>query len=258
MNDNILQNKSVLVAEDDAINQMVVKHALLKLGASADIAGDGVEAIEKFKISRYDLILMDIQMPLMNGYETTIYIRNQLQSDVPIIAMTAFALNGEDEKCLESGMNGYVSKPFTIDNLSSAIKKVLTIPSTVNNNPHILSTKNVSVDISMLYDISGNDESYIQTMVQTFLENLPVTFLKLDEGIQQQDWNQVYKSAHYAKSTLSVIKVTEMFDWVVSIEQNAKNKTNLASLPEIFDKVKEKFKLAEQVLVEKFKLEYQS
>src|SRR5438128_1318805 len=149
MSENILLNKNVLVAEDNAINQMVVKHTLLKLGANADIAGDGAEAIEKFKKNKYDLILMDIQMPLMDGYETTAYIRNQLGSNVPIIAMTAFGLNGEDEKCYECGMNNYVSKPFTVENLGSVIQKVLSLPAEISANPHILLNKNVTVDLSM-------------------------------------------------------------------------------------------------------------
>jgi CheY-like chemotaxis protein/HPt (histidine-containing phosphotransfer) domain-containing protein len=252
MKDNILENKRVLVAEDDAINQMVVKHSLLKLGADADIAGDGAEAIEKFKAGTYDLILMDIQMPLMDGYEATIYIREQLQSNVPIIAMTAFALNSEDKKCFECGMNGSVSKPFDLESLSNAIQKVLTVPNEVNNNPYIFGTKDVAVDLSMLYDISGNDESYIHKMIQTFLDNMPNTLHNIEQSLQEKDWDKVYKSAHYAKSSLSVIKISEVFDWVLSIEQNAKHKINLEGLPAIFDKVKAKFKMAEQVLREKF------
>lgn len=252
MNENILLNKKVLVAEDNAINQMVVKHTLLKLGASADIAGDGAEAIEKFKKNHYDLILMDIQMPLMDGYEATAYIRNQLRSNVPIIAMTAFGLNGEDEKCYESGMNNYVSKPFTIENLSSTIQKVLSLPTEVSTNPYILANKNISVDLSMLYEISGDDESYISVMVQTFLENMPNTLKKIDSALSAEDWEGLYRAAHYAKSSLSVIKINEMFDAVITIEGNAKNKTHLQSLPSLVKKVNESFLIAEEILSKKF------
>lgn len=254
MSDQILRNKMVLVAEDNGINQMVVKHTLLKLGASADIAVDGAEAIEKFKEHPYDLILMDIQMPEMDGYEATSYIRNQLQSNVPIIAMTAFALKGEEEKCFECGMNGYVSKPFTIDSLSTAIQDVLSVPAEINNNPYILVHQHVAVDISMLYDISGNDEAYILTMAQTFLENMPGTLQKIEQGIANEDWENVYRSAHYAKSSLSVIKVSEMFDWILQIEMNAKNKVHLTDIPALFIKAKEQFRLAERALAEKFGL----
>ncbi|MCW3112046.1 MAG: multi-sensor hybrid histidine kinase [Segetibacter sp.] len=252
MSENILLNKSVLVAEDNAINQMVVKHTLLKLGASADIAGDGAEAIEKCKKNKYDLILMDIQMPLMDGYEATTYIRNQLQSNVPIIAMTAFGLNGEDEKCYECGMNDYVSKPFTIENLSTVIQKVLSVPSEVTHNPHILVSRNISVDLSMLYDISGEDEAYICVMVQTFLENMPNTLKKIDQCLSDENWDGLFQAAHYAKSTLSVIKVSEMFDAVLAIELSAKNKINLQTLPALVQKLNDGFVIAEELLSKKF------
>jgi CheY-like chemotaxis protein/HPt (histidine-containing phosphotransfer) domain-containing protein len=252
MSESILVNKSVLVVEDNAINKMVVKHALMKLGASADIASDGTEAIEKLKISNYDLILMDVQMPNKDGYETTDYIRTQLKSSVPIIAMTAFALNGEDERCYEHGMNGYVSKPFTIESLSNIIQKVLSVPVAIINNPYILGNKDVAIDVSMLYDISGNDHSYIHTMVHTFLGNMPLTLKKMDESLKMKDWENLYKAAHYAKSSLSVIKIGEMFDWLVTVEGNAKRKASLDSLPELVEKIKVKFSMAEKVLSEKF------
>src|SRR5207237_44222 len=136
---------------------------------------DGNEAIEKLSKSQYDVVLMDIQMPQKDGYETAEYIRNELRSAIPIIAMTAFALNGEEEKCLEAGMNGYVSKPFTVDGLGDAIQKALHTNSKATSNPYILTQGEVAVDLSMLYDIAMNDESYIKTMVLTFLENMPVT-----------------------------------------------------------------------------------
>lgn len=254
MAESIIVNKSVLVAEDNAINQMVVRHALMKLGASSDIANDGAEAIEKLKTSEYDLVLMDIQMPNMDGYETTTYIRNQLKSSIPIIAMTAFALNGEEEKCFEKGMNGYVSKPFTIESLSIAIQNVLSAPAEIFNNPYILGNKNVAVDLTMLYDVSDNDESYILTMIQTFLENMPQTIYKIENSLQEKDWDALFKSAHYAKSSLSVIKISDMLDWASQVEVNARKRTNLETLPELVADIKARFNLAEQVLIEKFGL----
>jgi CheY-like chemotaxis protein len=255
MDADILTGKNVLVAEDNAINQMVVKHALLKLGATAEIVPDGAEAIEKFKRNKYDLILMDIQMPLVDGYEATAYIRNQLHSDIPIIAMTAFGLNGEDEKCQEYGMNSYVAKPFTIETLSNSIKKVLTLPTPSINNPYLLVNQHVAVDVSMLYDISGNDESYINMMVQTFLENMPNTLKKIEQSLHEEDWDAVYRAAHYAKSSLSVVKISEMFDAIITIEVNAKNKTNLDTIAPLLKNVQESFVLAEQALAKKFSAE---
>jgi CheY-like chemotaxis protein/HPt (histidine-containing phosphotransfer) domain-containing protein len=258
MKENILQNKKVLVAEDNVINQMVVKHSLAKLGATTDIAGDGNEAIEKMKAATYDLVLMDIQMPIMDGYEATGFIRNQLKSTVPIIAMTAFALKGEDEKCYECGMNGYVSKPFTLDSLYNAIQNVFQLPYSVNTNPNILGNKEVAIDLSMLYEIAGTDPAYINMMISTFLENMPATIDKIEANFQIEDWENLYRSAHYAKSSLSVIKIADMYDWVTRIEQSAKKKIDLAMLPELIEQVKQKFVIVEKILSEKFSLKIKS
>ncbi len=111
-----LRELHILLVEDNLINQKVAAHTIKKNGHILDIANDGLEAVEKYKKNKYDLILMDIQMPNLNGYEATHAIRGiekeNGSSAVKIVAMTANALKGEREKCLELGMNGYLSKPF--------------------------------------------------------------------------------------------------------------------------------------------------
>ena len=257
-NDNILQGKRVLLVEDNVINQMVVRHSVSTLGGETDIACEGAEAIEKLKTAGYDLVLMDIQMPVMDGYETTHFIRNQLKSKVPIIAMTAFAQRGEDEKCYEGGMNGYVSKPFTLDSLYTAIRKVFEGPIMANDNPNVLGNTEVLVDISMLYEIAGNDDAYIEMMIQTFLENLPLTIAKMEAAYQQQDWETLYRSAHYAKSSLSVIKIADMYTWVSTIETNAKKQVDMDTLHPLLVRVKHQFEAVEKILTDKFSLKGKS
>lgn len=256
MKENILQFKKVLVVDDNVINQMVVKHSLMKLGATTDIAGDGKEAITFFTKAKYDLVLMDIQMPVMDGYDTTRYIRNKLKSNVPIVAMTAFALNGEDEKCLESGMNGYVAKPFTLESLYNSISRVIDTTMVASANPNILTEADTVVDISMLYEIAGNDDLYIKTMISTFLENLPMVIVKIETAYNSLDWDNVFRSAHYAKSSLSVIKISDIYEWVAKIEHNARFKVELDTIPGLIILIKEKFKVVEHILNEKFSFKF--
>jgi CheY-like chemotaxis protein len=124
----------ILLAEDNQINQKVALRILAKLGYHADAVGNGHEAIHALQTIAYDLVLMDIQMPEMDGFEATTQIRNPetgvLNPQVPIIAMTAHALHGDKERCLESGMNGYVSKPVEPGHLVEEIERLLnTVPS---------------------------------------------------------------------------------------------------------------------------------
>jgi CheY-like chemotaxis protein len=105
----------ILLVEDNLINQKVASYSLIKQGAVVEIANNGKEAIIMLEKKKYDIILMDIQMPEMDGFETTQYIRNSIKESInktPIIAMTASALVSERVKCLASGMNDYISKPF--------------------------------------------------------------------------------------------------------------------------------------------------
>ena len=247
-----LKYNKILVVEDNNINQLVVKYTLQKLGISIEIAENGREAIDKLTHNSYDLILMDIQLPEMNGYDVTRYIRNQMNNTIPIIAMTALAINGEDEKCLECGMNSYISKPFTVESLHHAINKVYKAPPVVAHHPHIISTSQVAIDMGMLYEIAGDDREYIHTMVTTFLENMPDTLQKMEDCLGAKDYDSLYRAAHYAKSSLSVIKINDVQGLVEKIEQNAKKRVELETLESLLDQVKEKFLIAEKVLVEKF------
>lgn len=113
----------ILMAEDNVINQRVGKLILQRAGFSIDVVGDGSEAVKAHRAQPYDLILMDCQMPIMDGFEASRSIR-QLPGPQPVIvAVTANALVGEREKCLAAGMNDYLSKPFQADQLVSMVKR---------------------------------------------------------------------------------------------------------------------------------------
>ena len=123
-----IEDSNILLVEDNQINQKIILLSLKKLVKNIDVASNGKEALDKFGTSKYDLILMDIQMPIMNGYVATKKIRElELSSNThtPIIAITANALAGDKENCLAAGMNDYLSKPFQIDTLVQKMKNLL-------------------------------------------------------------------------------------------------------------------------------------
>lgn len=120
------------------------------------------------------------------------------------------------------------------------------------HNSYILENENVTVDVSMLYDVSGNDKNFIYKTVGTFLRNMPDTLNKIQSSLNNQDWEGVYKSAHSAKSSFSVIKIGGVLDWLVQIEDYCRNKTSLDSVPELLKKIKERYFFAEKILNESF------
>src|SRR5262249_52266299 len=115
----------ILLAEDNMVNQKVATHMLARMGYAIDIANNGVEVLQAMQHARYDVILMDVQMPEMDGLETTRLIYEQWPAEERpyIIAMTAHALTGDAEKCIEAGMNDYVSKPVRREKLEEALEK---------------------------------------------------------------------------------------------------------------------------------------
>ena len=125
---NTNKNGKVLVAEDIALNQLLIKIILNDFGFEIDIAANGKIATEKAEHNKYDIILMDLQMPVMNGFEATTYIRNTLKSDIPIIALTADVTSIDVEKCKTVGMNDYISKPIDEKLLYSKMMKFLMLP----------------------------------------------------------------------------------------------------------------------------------
>jgi CheY-like chemotaxis protein len=119
---------SILVAEDERVNRVVVQRILEKLGHSAECVGSGEEAIKVLRERSFDLFLSDIQMPGLDGVATTKVIRGDLGLDIPVIALTAHAMQGDRDRFIEAGMNGYVSKPFEIDRLQQEIERVMGNP----------------------------------------------------------------------------------------------------------------------------------
>ena len=123
ISDNNKSRIRILIAEDNSMNQRLIRHLLKSRGYNFDLVFNGVQAIESLKKQSYDMVLMDIQMPEMDGYSATRQIREELKLNIPVIAMTAHAMSGEKEKCIKSGMNDYISKPINEEILFDIIQK---------------------------------------------------------------------------------------------------------------------------------------
>ncbi|MCU0321364.1 MAG: response regulator [Chitinophagaceae bacterium] len=250
MNNSTLAEKRILVVEDNSINQMLVRHNLSKSGAIVDIANNGTHALSFIESNTYDVILMDLFMPELDGYQTTKIIREELHLSLPIIAMTALGIKGEIEKCYSLGMNGYVAKPFTVESLNAEIIRVLQAPTTVEEvNKHLkLGDSELHIDLNFLQQLAAGDNQYMKAMIKLFVENTPITLDSLYRAIARNDWHQVFKLAHFLKSSLSVIKIKEMYNLILLIEQMATNEKNAALANNIIDQLATLYAKAELLL----------
>lgn len=252
---NILQGIKILIVEDNIINQKVAANLLLKQGASLFVVNNGKEAVHQLSCDVYDLILMDIQMPEMDGYTTTEYIRNTMKKDIPIIAMTADAMKGEEEKCLRAGMNGYVSKPFDPEVLFSMILRLYRkldaekSENSIHHNGKHHTHQKPFVDFSFLAEIAADDSNYIYELIKLFLDTMPEGLARLKEFVDIADWDNMAKQAHFLKSSAGVIKVGNLYNQLMRIEQLSKAQQNLLEIQEIMEQIELSFQEAMPILI---------
>lgn len=210
-----LQKIKVLVAEDNPMNQQLVKHLMKSWSLDHHIVHTGAEAVAELEKNSYSIVLMDIQMPDMDGYTATTIIRNELGMDVPIIAMTAHAMVGEKEKCLQLGMNDYVSKPIKETVLYNIIARhAQHIPEKPDSFQHI--------DLDYLHQLSGNDRDFEKEILIQFTTQVPEELLQLENYIRQNDFDGIRRTAHSLKSTVGYVGLAgELHPHLEQMERDA-------------------------------------
>lgn len=196
----------VLVVDDNAINQSLMKHLLLQWNIDFDIASNGLEAVEYLRKKNCDLVLMDLQMPQMDGYTAVQQIREELKLDIPIIAMTAHALPGEREKCLSRGMNEYISKPIKEEELfklitSFGLKEGKSEDKKVIENVPVFNY----IDLTYMHSVSGGNKSFEQTVTNQFIDNVPLHLEQLITAYHSLDFKIVKLRAHDLQSSVSIM-----------------------------------------------------
>lgn len=219
----------VLLVEDNPANQLVALKTLQMWHVDVDVASDGYQALSALKKSVYDLVLMDIQMPGIDGFETTKLIRSELsepQRSVPIYAMTASVLNDPEARAVNAGMNGYISKPFELDDLYKKISAYLKInDSSTEDIPLVTVDHTLSgfkhLNISFLESIAPNNPQFIIDMVQLFENNTPEYIRSIKKALQDNDLVALSKIAHTMKPTGAYIGVEALKPIVGSIEECA-------------------------------------
>ncbi|MEQ1587446.1 MAG: ATP-binding protein [Cyclobacteriaceae bacterium] len=241
-NNSQLKNASVLLVEDNDINRLYASSILKMWGCHFETAENGVVALEKIRNNDFDVVLMDIQMPVMDGFETTKAIRqgDPKKNKVPIIALTANATQKDFENCITAGMNDCITKPFTQEDLFQALTKYLGRKLTVKQRAvaELSKTKDLPViDLSYLKKVSNNNGQFIQEIVASFLESMPNTVEEIKTQLAQKNWEQLSRVVHKIKPTITLMGIHHLKDKIVLLEQESKNGQNENTIQELAEEV---------------------
>ncbi|MCW3072451.1 MAG: histidine kinase [Bacteroidetes bacterium] len=211
-----IKNVRILVVEDIALNQLLMKTLLEEFGFEMDIAGNGKIAIEKLQSNSYDIILMDLQMPEMNGFEATEYIRKQLNSQIPIIALTADVTTVDVEKCKAVGMNDYISKPIDDKLLYSKIIKYLqqndVKKTEKKEKKDSLQPLKKCTNLDYIKKHTKNNSGMINEMISLYLQQTPPLISAMKEGVENSDWPAVHAAVHKMIPSFSIMGISTDFE----------------------------------------------
>jgi CheY-like chemotaxis protein/HPt (histidine-containing phosphotransfer) domain-containing protein len=264
------RNVRVLLVEDNITNQQVALGILKKLGLKANAVANGAEAVKALESMFYDLVFMDVQMPVMDGLEATRRIRNPdfigVNRNISIIAMTAHAMQGDREICIEAGMNDYITKPVSSQSIAEVIErwlpkeKVASEPVKIKENEvdtSVIATtavaeKNKTFTPAIpVFDKAGimerlmHDEELVRMMVDVFLEDIPNQIIMLKDYINTGDIPNAHRQAHIINGACSNIGGESMRAVAYRIEKLAKA-GELDSVKAIMAELESEFELLKQ------------
>jgi len=223
-----LKDLRILLAEDNDINRLYATSILKMWECTADTAENGYVALEKVRNNDYDIILMDIQMPIMDGFEATRAIKKSgaPKNQIPIIALTANSSSKDIEKCLASGMNDCIGKPFTPENLFRILVKYGRFKAT---QPELKSERE-KVNLSYLKKISNNDKTFVDDIINSFVNNTPRALNEIKANLDSENWVKMEEQVHKIKPTLTMIGMPLARESAVEIEILTRSQSDIDSL----------------------------
>ena len=211
----------VLLAEDNAVNRLVALRVLENRGHSVVTVGNGRAALERLENETFDLILMDIQMPEMDGFETTAIIRKEEESTgkhLPIIAMTAYAMEGDRERCHAAGMDGYIAKPIQADDLIYALESLGQSPAVVEGATRAKRREQEPIDTASALARTGGKVELLREMAALLLKELPMLMTNLREAVTAGDAKAIERAAHKLKGCVGNLSAHPAFESALRLE----------------------------------------
>jgi len=241
---------NILLAEDNLTNQKVSLKILHASGFKASPVSNGNEALKAVKEEDFDLVLMDIQMPEVDGFSATSQIRSldSDKKDIPIIALTAHALIGDKEKCIKAGMNDYLSKPIVAEELLTIIDRLLNIDDVpLFEKPTENQTENLIFDFDRLKKVSADDFDFEKDLLSSYVEDVNVKCEQLDELLISKDFQQIINLAHTIRGASYTVGAQKVGDQAYGIEISAKS-NDILSVRERLPQLKTAIEETKEVL----------
>ena len=256
--DNMLSGKKILVVDDNEMNRLLATTILTNYGAETIEAGNGQESVDYLLANTVDLVLMDIQMPVMNGFDAAKYIRTNISKDLPMIALTANAIKGDNEKCIEAGLNNYLAKPFKEEDLMKMIAVMLKMNDSHNTKKKVEvvteEPERVYYDISEIKTISRGNEEFINKMLKMFVEQIPVFVAEMMEKLEAGELTVVGEIAHRIKPTIDNMGIISSKTIIRELEKMGKANEDNGTMATLIKKVEADVAKAVEAIKKDFEL----
>src|SRR4029078_11238029 len=235
----------ILLAEDNAMNQKVALRLLEQLGYLAAVAVNGVEAIEALERQPYDVVLMDVQMPELDGLDATRQICERWPEETRprMIAMTANALPEDREACFAAGMNDYVAKPIRSEELVAALKRVKPLAKGGGSTDGVGHATRDDVALGSVRDLGG--DAFLGEVIDAFLADAPQLIATLRRSLDEQGTEELRRAAHTLKSNGATVGAQEVAELCRTLEQHAKE-GELDDASELIDRIEQQYRPLEE------------
>ncbi|MBB6612637.1 CHASE3 domain-containing protein [Pontibacter sp. Tf4] len=224
--------KRALIVEDNEINQAVLTSSLNQYKMESVVANNGQEAVDLLQAGeRFDIIFMDLRMPVMNGFQATAYIRQTLQNQTPIVVLTASVLRNERDRCLEIGASDYMAKPFSINDLAKTLERFIseqTEPATIATPVETIAGSPAEKPYSIASLLQLKNPDFIKKILALFTSNLPEYLQELKDLASANHKTEFLEKAHKIKGSLSAIQINELYQLILLMEEEAPEQENLA------------------------------
>jgi|GEM_PF-1106320 len=240
----------VLLVDDNEINQRLAAAMLRNAGCRVTAAGNGQEAIETLQTGDFQLVLMDIQMPVLDGYQATRWVREKLGLTLPVVGLSANVYQEEIDLCYQAGMNDYLSKPYTEQGLREKLARWVALPpataTAFPDGPAGPARK--LTNLTLLHDLFGGDEALVREMVADFLRQQQELTGRMEEALAAADYKQLAVLSHHMRSSLEAVGLEALREPLLALEAHIKGGKPAPGIGPLFAHVREINRLADEEL----------